>query len=54
MIFSLAMFIGIVSGIYSSHFISPGLAWWLGRIGHASSTSSGSLPTSSNKAAVGV
>ena len=31
--FSLAMFIGIMSGIYSSHFISPGLAWWLGRIG---------------------
>ena len=34
--FSLAMFIGIVSGIYSSHFISPGLAWWLGRAGHGS------------------
>jgi len=31
--FALAMFIGIVSGIYSSHFISPGLAWWLGRHG---------------------
>jgi SecD/SecF fusion protein len=31
--FSLAMFIGIMSGIYSSHFISPGLAWWLGRQG---------------------
>jgi SecD/SecF fusion protein len=31
--FSLAMFIGIMSGIYSSHFISPGLAWWLGRHG---------------------
>ncbi len=29
--FSLAMFIGITSGIYSSHFISPGLAWWLER-----------------------
>ena len=29
--FSLAMFIGIISGIYSSHFISPGLAWWLGK-----------------------
>jgi SecD/SecF fusion protein len=29
--FSLAMFIGICSGIYSSHFISPGLAWWLGK-----------------------
>jgi SecD/SecF fusion protein len=32
--FSLTMFIGIMSGIYSSHFISPGLAWWLGRVGH--------------------
>ena len=31
--FSMAMFIGIMSGIYSSHFISPGLAWWLGRVG---------------------
>jgi SecD/SecF fusion protein len=31
--FSLAMFVGIMSGIYSSHFISPGLAWWLGRKG---------------------
>jgi SecD/SecF fusion protein len=31
--FSLTMFIGIMSGIYSSHFISPGLAWWLGRSG---------------------
>jgi SecD/SecF fusion protein len=31
--FSLTMFIGIMSGIYSSHFISPGIAWWLGRIG---------------------
>ncbi len=31
--FSLAMFIGIMSGIYSSHFISPGLAWWLGKGG---------------------
>jgi SecD/SecF fusion protein len=30
--FSLTMFIGIMSGIYSSHFISPGIAWWLGRI----------------------
>ena len=29
--FSLTMFIGILSGIYSSHFISPGIAWWLGR-----------------------
>ena len=36
--FSLAMFIGIMSGIYSSHFISPGLAWWLGKVGHGSSS----------------
>ena len=42
--FSLAMFIGIMSGIYSSHFISPGLAWWLGRFGHGSA-SSASIPT---------
>jgi SecD/SecF fusion protein len=27
--FSVAMLIGILSGIYSSHFISPGLAWWI-------------------------
>lgn len=27
--FSVAMLIGILSGIYSSHFISPPLAWWL-------------------------
>ena len=38
--FALAMFIGIMSGIYSSHFISPGLAWWLGRFGHGSTASS--------------
>jgi SecD/SecF fusion protein len=38
--FSLAMFIGIMSGIYSSHFISPGLAWWLGKVGHGSSPAS--------------
>jgi SecD/SecF fusion protein len=37
--FSLAMFIGIMSGIYSSHFISPGLAWWLGKVGHGSAPS---------------
>jgi len=35
--FSLAMFIGIMSGIYSSHFISPGLAWWLGQHSHGTS-----------------
>jgi SecD/SecF fusion protein len=34
--FSTTMFIGIMSGIYSSHFISPGLAWWLGRVGQHS------------------
>jgi len=53
--FSLAMFIGIMSGIYSSHFISPGLAWWLGKIGHGSTASS--IPTAKapgKKAAVGV
>jgi SecD/SecF fusion protein len=33
--FSLTMFIGIVSGIYSSHFISPGLAYLLGHHGAA-------------------
>jgi SecD/SecF fusion protein len=66
--FSLAMFIGIMSGIYSSHFISPGLAWWLGRFGHGSSSSSSggsgnsgrsgvptpTAPTPGKKAAVGV
>jgi SecD/SecF fusion protein len=36
--FSLTMFIGILSGIYSSHFISPGIAWWLGRGTSAAST----------------
>jgi SecD/SecF fusion protein len=39
--FSLAMFIGIISGIYSSHFISPGIAWWLGRNGTAAHDGSG-------------
>jgi SecD/SecF fusion protein len=42
--FSLAMFIGIMSGIYSSHFISPGLAFWLGRFGHGSSPASSPAP----------
>jgi SecD/SecF fusion protein len=28
--FSVAMLIGILSGIYSSHFISPPIAYWLG------------------------
>jgi SecD/SecF fusion protein len=27
--FSVAMLIGILSGIYSSHFISPVIAWWI-------------------------
>jgi SecD/SecF fusion protein len=35
--FSLAMFVGIMSGIYSSHFISPGLALLLGRHGDSPS-----------------
>jgi len=54
--FALAMFIGIMSGIYSSHFISPGLAWWLGRFGHgsASATAIPTAPASGKKAAVGV
>jgi SecD/SecF fusion protein len=42
--FSLAMFIGIMSGIYSSHFISPGLAWWLGRVGHGSPSAASTPP----------
>lgn len=46
--FSMAMFIGIMSGIYSSHFISPGLALWLGRLGHGS-TSPVSVPTARKK-----
>ncbi len=54
--FALAMFIGIMSGIYSSHFISPGLAWWLGRFGHGGATpASTAIPkVSGKKAAVGV
>ncbi len=39
--FSLTMFIGILSGIYSSHFISPGLAWWLGKSHGTSGTAPG-------------
>jgi SecD/SecF fusion protein len=48
--FSLTMFIGILSGIYSSHFISPGLAWWLGRLSEraAGSTSGGPQGGSGN------
>ncbi|HEV3270609.1 MAG TPA: protein translocase subunit SecD [Candidatus Methylacidiphilales bacterium] len=60
--FSLAMFIGIMSGIYSSHFISPGLAWWLGRAGQGSGSgnsgrsgvSTPTAPAPGKKAAVGV
>ncbi|MEI9999221.1 MAG: protein translocase subunit SecF [Verrucomicrobiota bacterium] len=44
--FSLTMFIGILSGIYSSHFISPGLAWWLGRLSNAAAATP-SAPTGS-------
>jgi SecD/SecF fusion protein len=50
--FSLTMFIGILSGIYSSHFISPGLAWWLGRIDNrhdASGAGSGPGGSAPNK-----
>jgi SecD/SecF fusion protein len=47
--FSLAMFIGIMSGIYSSHFISPGLAWWLGKVGHGGGSAAS---TSTAQAAV--
>ena len=42
------MFIGIMSGIYSSHFISPGLAWWLGRLSE-SAASGGASGGSGNK-----
>jgi len=53
--FSLAMFIGIMSGIYSSHFISPGLAWWLGKVSHGTSQAASSgTPKPMKKAAVGV
>ncbi len=46
--FSLTMFIGILSGIYSSHFISPGIAWWLGRMSEsgAATPSTPSKPSS--------
>ena len=53
--FSLAMFIGIMSGIYSSHFISPGIAWWLGRIGdHTALSQVTPQPAAGKKAAIGV
>ena len=48
--FSLTMFIGILSGIYSSHFISPGLAWWLGRLNEG--TASGGAPGGSGNKGV--
>ncbi len=52
--FSLTMFIGIMSGIYSSHFISPGLALWLGNLGHGtSSTPAQSMSKTSNQKAAG-
>ena len=49
--FSLTMFIGILSGIYSSHFISPGIALWLGQMGSATPPSQ-AAPVA-KKAAVG-
>jgi SecD/SecF fusion protein len=58
--FSLAMFIGIMSGIYSSHFISPGIAWWLGKVGHGSTAAtppskpSGTVYKDRKKAVAGV
>jgi len=52
--FSLAMFIGIISGIYSSHFISPGLAWWLGRKGTPPPSLSPATKPQHKNAAVGV
>ena len=51
--FSLTMFIGILSGIYSSHFISPGIAWWLGR-SSGNPASAPSTPMLGKKTAVGV
>jgi hypothetical protein len=41
-----------MSGIYSSHFISPGIAWWLGRM-HDNKPASQVKPPG-KKAAVGV
>jgi len=52
--FSLTMFIGILSGIYSSHFISPGLAWWLGRLNEGAAAKPTTPTLSGKKAAVGV
>ena len=55
--FSLTMFVGIMSGIYSSHFISPGRAWWLGMVGLGSAPAANSnliAKTPGKKAAVGV
>jgi len=50
--FSLAMFIGIMSGIYSSHFISPGIAWWLGNKGAAAPTQPPAAKTVTRKTPV--
>jgi SecD/SecF fusion protein len=52
--FSLTMFIGILSGIYSSHFISPGLAWWLGRGSGKPSAAAVPVPVPGKGAVVGV
>jgi SecD/SecF fusion protein len=49
--FSLTMFIGILSGIYSSHFISPGIAWWLGR--GTSAAPAGGTPGASGRGTAG-
>jgi SecD/SecF fusion protein len=49
--FSLTMFIGIMSGIYSSHFISPGIAWWLGRVGTTTSVSRATPPPAADSSA---
>lgn len=50
--FSLTMFIGIMSGIYSSHFISPGIALWLGRMGTAAPVSRATPPSKKATASV--
>ena len=52
--FSLTMFIGIMSGIYSSHFISPGLAWWLGRLSEGAAAKPSTPSPTLKKTAVGV
>jgi SecD/SecF fusion protein len=52
--FSLTMFIGILSGIYSSHFISPGLAWWLGRLSEGAASRPAAAKPAGGKPAFGV